>query len=105
MKSIQTVPAPFLVGVELNPGPKPGGKLSEEERWRIVFLSRDNGLSQRKIAKEMQITRATVSSVLEKYRKTRSVNDLPKTGRKRKITTQEEASIVRQAKKERNQPN
>jgi len=99
VKAVQAVPAPYLVGVELNPGPKPGGKLSKEERWRIVFLSRNNGLSQRKIAKETKTTQATVCAVLEKYRKTQSVDDLPKTGRKKKISENEEEYIARQAKK------
>src|SRR5688572_4918045 len=37
-KSQQVVPAPPLVGVELNPGPGRGHQLSEDERWRVIFF-------------------------------------------------------------------
>ena len=78
------VPAPRLVCVELNPGPKPGKKpksgrhLSEEDRWRIVFLRNDVNLSLREIAQRIPTTQATILSVLKKYTETGTVHDRPR---------------------------
>ena len=40
-KCQKSVPAPLLVGVELNPGPGHGSNWSEEMRWRIVLKWKD----------------------------------------------------------------
>ena len=75
------------MGVEPNPGPKPGtqpssledvGKhLSEKDRWRIVVLRDDIGLSPTEIAELIPTTRATVYSVLRKFDETGSAPTSP----------------------------
>jgi len=35
------VPAPLLVGVELDPGPKRGEKLDVKRRWNIINLAEE----------------------------------------------------------------
>ena len=50
------VPAPLLVGVELNPGPGHGLNWSEEVRWRIVLKWKDEKKGTRAIAKELGIS-------------------------------------------------
>ena len=62
------VPAPLLVGVELNPGPGDRVRLSEFERYRVVFLHNEDGLSIRQIAKKMNISHTAVHSILSKFR-------------------------------------
>ena len=42
-------PAQLLVGVETNPGPPKYGRLSEEERWRVVHLTTEDHLSTREV--------------------------------------------------------
>lgn len=93
------VPAPFLVGVELNPGPIPSEHLSEKDRWWIVFYSEENRLNPTQISRKMGCTRRTVYEVLEKERETHSVKDRPRSGRKRKLTTAEEKRVVKKAQK------
>ena len=97
----QFVPAPRLVGVEPNPGPPKSKRLSEEERWRVVHYSTLEHLSIRRIAQKMQISKTTVAQLLKKFQQTGLVSDLARTGRKRKISEQEENRIVKKAKKEK----
>lgn len=101
LSSKSNVPTPPLVGVELNPGPASGKKLNEEQRWRVIHLSSELHLSQRQIAKRMQISQKTVNHVLKKYRDTASVKERPRTGRKRKISAKDEKRIVKLARKEK----
>ena len=60
------VVAPPLVGIEPNPGPSGHGRLSREERWRVVHLALETHLSARSIARRMNISRDTVSSTLKR---------------------------------------
>ena len=62
-KVISFVPAPLLVGVELNPGPPKGTHLSEKDRWRCVFLSEENNLGPVEIARKLKTTKKTVRKV------------------------------------------
>ena len=96
----QFVPAPRLVGVEPDLGPSKSKRLSEEERWRVVHYSTLERLSFRKIAQKMQISKTTVAQLLKKFQQTGLVSGLARTGRKRKISEQEEKTIVKKAKKE-----
>ena len=59
------VPAPLLVGIELNPGPGRGEDLPESDRWRIVFLKKENGLNPTQIAKKIPCSRPTVYEVFK----------------------------------------
>ena len=43
------VHAQLLVGVGANPGPPKYGRLSEEERWRVVHLTTEDHLSTREV--------------------------------------------------------
>lgn len=94
-----SLPPLLLVGVELNPGPKTSAQLTEKERWWIVFLSQRNGKSPTEIAREVGCSRQTVYAVLKKERKTGEIKDLPRTGRKRKLTTSEEKAVVKRTQK------
>ena len=98
-KKPKFVPPPLLIGIELNPGPRVTHELSEKQRWRIVFLSEENGLNPTEIAKKVGCTRHTVYNVLEKEKKTGKVKNYPKSGRKRKLTAKEEKKIVKKAQK------
>lgn len=90
------VPAPLLVGIELNPGPE---QLSEKERWWIVFLSQENGRNPSQIAREVGCTRQTVYDVLARERETGHVRNRTGSGRKRKLTTEEEKRVIKRAQK------
>ena len=99
LKIRKFAPAPPLVGVEPNPGPSHGQHLNEEERWRVVHLSTEVGLSERAIAKRMRVQKTTVHKILTKYRKTGDIKDRPGRGRKRKISTEDEVKIAKKVKK------
>lgn len=98
------VPAPLLVGVELNPGPGGNGYLDEETRWEAVFLIKHNKLSQRKVAEKLGTSRTSICKLWKKYRQTGSVHDQPGKGRKRKLSSGDETLLVRQAKKHKAAP-
>ena len=68
------------------------GRLTEERRWRVVFLSTEKRLSGRPIAK---------NNILAKYRNTGGVQNRRGRGRKRKIPKQGEGKILRKAKKKK----
>lgn len=54
-----------------------------ETRWKIVFLRYENGLTQPQIAARVNCTKGTVSKILSKYDSTGTVEDLPRSGRRR----------------------
>jgi transposase len=95
----KNVPAPRLVGIAENPGPRRSQRLSEEERWRVIFLSTELHLSTRRIAKRMKISPTTVTNILKKYHETGSTKDRPRRGPKRKILNDDEKWMIRKAKR------
>ena len=94
MKNPLLVPAPRLVYVESNPGPRESRRLSEEE-WR---LSTELHLNPTAIAERLGVHRHTVSAILSKYHETKTIRDRPRSGRKRKISTEDEKKIGKKAK-------
>lgn len=100
-KNKKHVPAPPLVCVEPNPGPRRSQRLSEEERWRVIHLSTEMHLSHRNIAKRMGIRQQTVIDLLKKYHEIGAVKDRPGRGRKRVVTEEDEKEFVKRAKKDK----
>ena len=98
------VPAPPLVGVEPNPGPSGGKYLDEKTRWWVVFYIEEEHLSYHAIAEKLKIHRNTVRSIWTKYQETNSVQDRPRSGRKRKLSIKDEQKAVRAAKRGENAP-
>jgi transposase len=102
---VKFVPAARLVGIEPNPGPgvrkHPHVRhhLSEEDRWRIVFLRRELKLSEKEIAKRIPTTQKTVSLILQKHQQTGTVHNQAGQGRKRKYLPADEKTLVRKAKR------
>ena len=68
------VPAPRLVGVELNPGPRRGENMSDEERWAVINLWNIENLGTRKIAKKLNLQRKNVQNLIRKYNETGTVS-------------------------------
>ncbi len=101
LKKENNVPSPRLVGIHPNPGPGSGVPLSEEERWRVVFLRNENKLSPNQIVKKMKIKYITVTRILEKYEETGTVHDLPRSGRKRKLDAKDDKKILQLLKKKK----
>ena len=98
------IPSPFLVGVELNPGPGAGKNLDEEKKWAVVALIKYSKLSQRDVAKKLKISQKAVWSIWNKYRETNSIKNRPGQGRKRKLSATDEKTIIEQAKKRKKAP-
>jgi transposase len=97
---VKFVPAPRLVGIEPNPGPgNVGNRLSEEKRWRIIFMHKDLKKVPATIARELKMNEQTVHNVIGKYEETGTVHNLPKSGRKRKLSEAQVRQAVRKAKK------
>src|SRR5437868_3532902 len=88
------VPPPFLVGVELNPGPA----LSTWDRSRIIILKQDAGLSNEKIAEIVPCHVDTVRATLKRFRETKSLSNRPGQGPKRKLSKKDERKVKRKAK-------
>jgi transposase len=88
------VPAPLLVGIELNPGPE---RLTDYQRWKIIFLDEEkkNHLT---IAREVGCDRHTVATVLRRYKETGTVDDRPRPGKKRKLPPAADRKLVKKAK-------
>jgi transposase len=98
------IPAPILVGIELNPGPA----LSQERRRDIVRWKKD-GLGNNAIAEKLKVHVQTVRRWVRRCCKKPSVKtsfkNRPGQGRKRKLTKKQERQIVKKAKiKDENAP-
>ena len=98
------VPAPRLVCVEENPGPRPSTPLEEEKRWKIVFFKKEMKLNNSQIARKCKTTRSTVLDTLQRYEQTGTVHDRPHPGKKRKLSTAEVKEVVKKAKKKKCAP-
>jgi len=88
------LPAPILVGVELNPGPA----LKREQRKEILYMN-SKGYSRPEIAERVGCRKQTVIDFLKRYKKTKSLANAPGQGRKRKLSRKDERTIVKKAKK------
>lgn len=98
------VPAPLLVGIHPNPGPGRGKRLDEETKWRAVIDWKDNNRSPYGIAKKLKISEHSAANIIQKFKETKSVRDLPRSGRKRKLTASDTRKVVRLAKKKKSAP-
>jgi len=98
------VPRPRLVCVELNPGPGRGHEWSEEQKWRVVLLWKDQGKEPATIAEELNINSQSVARLIEKYKKTGTVHRQPGQGRKHKLNTREELRMEEKAKRRKCAP-
>jgi transposase len=101
MKPPTFVPAPLLVGVELNPGPRKSGPISKEKRNRIICLKDDAEFSNYQIADKLDVSPKAVRSVIRRYRKMGQTSNRPGQGRKRKLSREEERSIMQKADREK----
>jgi transposase len=99
-KNTFMIPAPRLVGVELNPGPA----LSDDQRKEILTLHNKAGFGSRRIAETLKIGRRTVQRVLKKYQENETVKNLPGQGRKRKTTREMTKKIKAKAKRRKSAP-
>jgi transposase len=78
--------------------------LSIQKRWEIIFLNLHRlgpKLSIKAIAKELQCSRDTVKTWIDRYKKTGDIQDEERQGRKRKTSEREDLDIVTMAKKQR----
>ena len=99
------VPAPRLVCVHPNPGPKRranrGEHVPEETRWRIIFYWKEDHLIPSKIERKVGVDRHSVSAIIQKYIETKTVHDRPRSGRERKMSASDVRVAVRMAKKQK----
>lgn len=73
-------------------------RISDEMRYKIISLHQDQ-LGYKKIAEITQIAKSSVRNIIIKYKKTGQVNDLPKSGRKRKTTNRIDRLIIKEFEK------
>jgi len=98
----QSVPAPPLIGVELNPGPKHGVHLDEKMKWKIVLWAEETKgktPNYTRIGRKAGCSRHAVRKILDKYKETGSVEDRPGRGRKRIFSDHEAKLIAKKAKR------
>lgn len=94
-----------MVGIETNPGPGDvGNRVSEEKRWTIIFMHKRMKNTPYKIAQSLKMNEQTVHNIIEKYKETGTVHDLPKSGRKRKLSNKQVQQAVRKAKEGKTSP-
>jgi transposase len=91
------IPAPPLVGIELNPGPA----LTEEQRAEIVTLHNVAHYSIGKIIKTTGYSKNTIKRALKKNKEKKSLKNEPGQGRKRKIGPQLLKRMKRKAKRKK----
>ncbi|XP_029639705.1 uncharacterized protein LOC115214815 [Octopus sinensis] len=70
--------------------------LSECERGQIVAHHED-GMSQRQIAQKMKCSRCAVQTTLKRFRETKDVKTIQRTGRKKVTSPRDDRSIIRQS--------
>src|SRR5579871_6377281 len=78
--------------------------LSIEQHWEIIFLHLHRlgpKLSIRVIVKELQYSKDTVQTWINKYQKTGDIQDEEGRGRKRKTSERKDLDIISMAKKQR----
>lgn len=68
------------------------GKVSIETRLQVVSLSQQ-GLSQAKIARQTGVSKSAIQALLQKHRKTGTVEDQKRSGRPRKLSGADERHI------------
>lgn len=68
------------------------GKVSLETRLRVVTLSQQ-GLSQAKIARQTGVSKSAIQALLQKHRRTGTVEDQKRSGRPRKLSGADERHI------------
>ena len=101
LKWTKFVPAPLLVGIELNPGPNE--RLTDYQRWKIVFLKEERKKTDA-ITREVKCTPKTVTAVWERFNETGSVDERPRSGRKRKLSPKDEKKVMKKAKQRKSAP-
>ena len=80
-----------------------GKRLTEETKWRVIFVKKESQLSNRQIASRCKVSPSTVSNLWAKYRETGSMaeqNDR-RTGRPWKTTPRQNRAIVRSSERDR----
>jgi transposase len=80
--------------VELNPGPE---ELSDYQRWKCVILD-EQKKKPATIAREVKCDPVTVIRTVKRYKETKTVDDRPRSGRKRKLSRKQERKIYKKAR-------
>ena len=73
-------------------------KISDAIR-KLVILKKSEGASYRMIAKDLNIGHSTVQYIYNKFLRTKTTTDLPKSGRPSKCTVREKRHMCRNSKK------
>ena len=76
------------------------GDTSNEER-RIIYSLHQSGLSYREIAERLSKSRSTVSSIIQRFKKTGKLEKIKRTGRKEKISVRDQSRLSRKVKGDR----
>ena len=82
------------MGIELNPGPS---RLTSYQRWKIVILD-EQKKKQGTIAREVKCKPQTVARVVNRFEQTGTVDERPRSGRKRKLSRAQERKLFKKAK-------
>ncbi|GBM72204.1 hypothetical protein AVEN_243994-1 [Araneus ventricosus] len=62
---------------------------------KLAICHWKRGSSERKIGEIVNVSKSTVHNIISKYKKTKSVKNIPRTGRPRRFTEREEMWILR----------
>jgi transposase len=109
LKTINFVPKPRLVCVELNPGPGRkthgrGIKLDEPTRLKIACRVVDSHKSIKGTARKYRIERNTVKSIVAKYKESNSVRDRPRRGRPPLLSSKDRRAVLKRAERGKTAP-
>jgi transposase len=94
------IPAPILVGIELNPGPSE----AQKKREQIVLLKQTGKMTNQQISDQIGVDPKTVYNTWKRFKKKRSMATKKGQGRKRKLTNKQRKQLAKKAKKGKESP-
>lgn len=68
------------------------------EKRKLVVALHEKGFSQRKIANDLKIPRPSIQMIINKYRKYNTIENMPKSGRRKSYTDRELRTLIRLSK-------
>ena len=70
--------------------------MAKIEKWQkqLVIQYFTNGFIMRKIAEKLKMKKSTVNDIIQRYKRTGSVENKPRRGRKRKLTNRQIRKVV-----------
>ena len=70
----------------------------DDIKWQIIGLSKDKNKTQVEIAKLCKVSRCCVQTTLRNYKETKTVSDLPRSGRPPKLSLRDQSYLFKETR-------